>query len=243
MNEQLIITAIYSGLFLTLFAVGEMLYHVFKLKAESTRKIIHVFTGLICFSFPLFITSHWSVLFLTISFALILSLSIRFKLLKSINAIDRKTSGSILFPISIYIMFWAYSYFGHNNLSGNGLTWESAKNLKGIFSDTKGIYYFLPLLIFSISDPLAALFGKKWPHGKYTLNAETKTMVGTFAFFTSATAISFLFLVYQIHSLQTALFMSLILGFGTAVTEGLSQKGFDNLFIPTSAIVILVLFQ
>ena len=243
MNNQVLITAIYSGIFLILFALGELLYHVLKFKAESTRKIIHVGTGLVCFSFPLFITEHWSVLFLTISFALILVLSVKFKLLKSINAIDRKTSGSFLFPISIYIMFWAYSIFGKETSCGCDLKWTASRDLKGIIEDTAGIYYFLPLLIFSISDPLAALFGKKWPYVKYTIQNETKSLVGSTAFLLSSSAISFLFFINQSASFTIALLFSVILGVGTTIAEGLSQKGFDNFFIPVTTIAILILLR
>ena len=243
MKDQLIVTVIYSVLFLSLFAIGEFLYHKLNFKAESTRKLVHVFTGLICFSFPIFVSTHWVVLFLTISFALILVLSMRFNLLKSINAIERKTSGSFLFPISIYVMYWAYSIFGQGNFTGNDLVWTSSSDLYGLLGDKAGIYYFLPLLIFSISDPLAAMCGKKWPYGKYSIRKETKTFLGSTAFLLSSITISFVFLVNQSSNFSMALLFSVFLGIGTTAAEGISQKGFDNLFIPIAAIAILILLR
>ena len=243
MNNEGLITAVYSGIFLSLFALGELLYNVFKFKAETTRKIVHFGTGFICFSFPLYITEHWSVLFLTISFVLLLVLSMKFKFLKSINGIDRKTNGSFLFPISIYMIFWAYSIIGKENYYGGDLIWTSSRDINGVLNNTDGVYYFLPLLIFSVSDPLAALFGKKWPFGKYTILKETKTVVGSIVFLLSSFCISLLFMTNQSSSLSSAIIISLILGVSTTLAEGISQKGFDNILIPITAIAILFIIK
>lgn len=242
MLNQIEITAIYSSAFLCLFALGDILYYFLKLKAETTRKFVHVFTGLICFSFPLFITTHWSVLFLTISFGLILIFSIRFNLLKSINAVDRKTAGSYLFPISIYVMYLSYAFLGRGSSDAVNITWESTYALQGILSDTAGIYYFLPLLVFSISDPLAAIVGHRWPFGKYSVKTDGKTLAGSLAFFVSAFIVSLLFTTHQFASLSYSILIALLIALATTAAEGVSQKGFDNLFVPLAAIFVLMFF-
>src|SRR5687768_11493323 len=107
MNQsELIHTALYAGGFLILFASGELLYHVFKVPVEITRKYVHILTGFICLSFPFVLNTHWSVLILTVSFVLILVTSIKLNMLKSINAVKRTTRGSFLFPLVIYVTFW-----------------------------------------------------------------------------------------------------------------------------------------
>lgn len=242
MLNQIEITAIYSCAFLCLFVVGDILYHFLKLKVEVTRKFVHVLTGLICFSFPLFITTHWSVLFLTISFALILIFSIRFNLLKSINAVDRRTVGSYLFPVSIYVTYLSYAFFGRGSSDAVNIIWESTYDLKGILTDKAGVFYFLPLLVFSISDPLAAIVGQRWPIGKYSVKKDGKTLSGSFAFFTSSFVVSLLFTTHQFSSLSYAILIALLISLTTTIAEGVSQKGFDNLFVPLSAIFVLVLF-
>tara|TARA_B110000305_G_scaffold242173_1_gene320725 strand:+ start:6877 stop:7608 length:732 start_codon:yes stop_codon:yes gene_type:complete len=242
MLGQIEITAIYSGAFLCLFVLGDILYHFFKLKVEVTRKFVHIFTGLICFSFPLFITTHWSVLFLTISFALILIFSIRLNLLKSINAVDRKTVGSYMFPVSIYVMYLSYALIGRGSLDAVDVVWESTYDLNGILLNKAGMYYFLPLLVFSISDPLAAIVGQKWPIGKYSVKKEGKTLAGSLAFFGSALLVSLLFTTHQFSSLSHAILIALLISLVTTIAEGISQKGFDNLFVPLAAILVLIFF-
>ena len=241
--NQLVITLIYSGAFLLLFAIGEMIFHVLKFKAEHSRKIVHIFTGLICMSFPFFITTHWSVLFLTLSFVAILAISIRFNYLNSINGVDRKTSGSYLFPISIYIMYWAYAYFGHQSITGNDLVWESEISLQGMLSDTAGIFYFLPLLIFSFADPAAAIIGKKWPLMPYTVLGQTKTLSGSIGFLTVAFCFSFFYCTHYFTELNRAILVAITLAFSTTISEGLAQKGTDNIFVPLIAVITLYLFQ
>jgi phytol kinase len=240
--NQIEITAIYSGAFLCLFVLGDILYHVFKFKVEFTRKFVHVLTGLICFSFPLFITSHWSVLFLTISFALLLIFSIRFKLLRSINAVTRKTAGSYLFPVSIYILYLTYAFWGRESANGVHVIWESTYDLKGIFTDKAGVFYFLPLLIFSISDPLAAFVGQRWQKGRFSAKQQSKTLAGSLAFFVSSFVVSIPFTSHQFSNLSYAVFIALLVSLVTTIAERLSHKGFDNLFIPLVAIFVLACF-
>ena len=83
------------GSFAALFAGAELLYRVWRMNAETTRKVVHVGTGLLALLFPLALTSHWQVLALCGSFAVLLWISIRYKLLPSINGIRRKSYGSL----------------------------------------------------------------------------------------------------------------------------------------------------
>lgn len=237
----MVITIIYSAVFLVLFALGELMFHLLKVRSEITRKFVHIGTGLTCFTFPVFITTHFSVLFLTCSFALILIISIRFKFLKSINAVERITVGSYMFPITIYIMYISYSVFGHENYTGSNILWESPVSVMGVLKDKAAIYYFLPLLIFTLSDPLAALVGQRWPYGKYVILKETKTLAGSSAFFISSFALTYLFLSFHLETTGLIILVSFIMAVTTTVAEGVSQKGFDNLFVPVSALGVLIL--
>ena len=86
-ERELINMSIYAGCFLALFGIAEILYHKLKVYVEITRKTVHLGTGLITLSFPLFLETHWSVLILTISFVVILSLSKLYNLVKCIYGI------------------------------------------------------------------------------------------------------------------------------------------------------------
>jgi phytol kinase len=157
-------TFIIGLMFLALFGIGELLYHKLHVKAELTRKFIHAVTGLLTLLFPVMIDNRWLVLLLCFGFLVILIVSIRFNLIRSINAIDRKSYGSITYPISIFGCYLAYEY------TGNDYT-----------------FYYLPVLTLAFCDPLAAIFGKTWPYGKIG----NKTIVGSSAFFVSAFTLAF----------------------------------------------------
>lgn len=223
MSRDLLNTLILAGLFLSLFGVAEFLYHRLKVKSEYTRKLVHIGTGLLTLLFPIMLGNHWLVLFLCASFAVILILSLKFDLLKSINAIERVSIGSISYPISVYGCYLAFDHF-----------------------DQRYAFFYLPVLILAICDPVAALCGKRWPIGKYSIGNENKTIVGSLAFVISAVVIIILLpnvfqrLTYQpVSLLQILIYVPLI----AAISEALSRKGSDNLSIPASVLITLIFLE
>jgi len=227
MKSEIINMITLSCSFLALFGLAEILYHYFTVKVETTRKLVHCGTGLITLMFPLLLENHWSVLFLSSSFAILLLASLYFKLLPSINAINRKSIGSLAYPIAVYCCYLAYEFINH----GVG---ESDKQL---------IYFYLPMLILAVSDPIAALTGKKWPFGIYYIGVDSKTLMGTGMFFASSATISLVGLYYLNPgiSIVTILLQACIISGVAAVTEAVSVKGFDNLTIPFSVLICLLI--
>ncbi|MCE3295787.1 MAG: phosphatidate cytidylyltransferase [Crocinitomicaceae bacterium] len=221
MNTDLIHALILAGSFLALFGLAEILYHLLKVQAEYTRKLVHIGTGLLTLLFPLLLSSHWWVLALCSSFALILILSMRFSLLKSINAIDRESVGSLCYPVSVYCCFLAFIHYG-----------EIA-------------FFYIPILILAICDPVAALTGKKWPLGKFTIGKNSKSLMGTAMFFVSAILV--IIGIYLILGGETVsfkgIFELLIIASVSAFVEALSGRGYDNLTIPLSVLLCLTAFQ
>lgn len=217
MNSDLLNTIILAGAFLCLFSVAEFLFHFLKVKVELTRKLVHLGTGVLTLLFPLMLDNHWLVLLLCSSFALILVLSLKYNLLKSINAIDRESVGSIAYPVAVYITYLFYDNYRPNY-----------------------IYFYLPILILAICDPLAALLGKKFPLGKYKVGKETKTIMGSSAFFVSAFSV-YVFL-FSLLNMSVLITYALIISIVATITEALSKKGFDNITIPFSVIICLYIF-
>ncbi|HRF80511.1 MAG TPA: hypothetical protein PL070_10545 [Flavobacteriales bacterium] len=211
-------TALLALAFLVLFASAEWLHHKRRFKAEITRKYVHIMTGLLTLSFPFALKDHWHVLFLCSSFLLILLLSMRWGLLRSINGVDRETFGSLLYPMVVFGCYLAYEHFA-------------------LF-----VFYYLPILILAICDPMAALVGKRWPRGRYTVLGHTKTLSGSFAFFSTALVLGLLlFLGAEEARPLEGLTLALIIAAVTSVAEGVSHKGYDNLTVPLSAMLLLVL--
>lgn len=220
MNLSLAYTLVLAAAFLLLFLIAEVLFWKFNVKVETTRKMVHLGSGLISLSFPYLINDTLFVFILCSSFIGILLLSFKYKFLKSVNNVDRKTHGSILFPIIVFVCYLAF-----------------------VESDSI-LFYYLPLLILSISDPLAALVGKRFPLGKYHLFGGTKTLMGSGAFLISAFVCSiFSMTLIAGMDMEKALEYSIYLALGTTVVEAILIKGFDNFFIPISCMSILLILE
>lgn len=220
MNESLLNSIYLAIAFLMLFASAELLYHKFKIHAEVTRKYVHLVTGLLTMLFPLLIGNHWYVLALCSSFLIILISSLYLNMLPSINAVDRVTRGSILYPIVVYACYMVFYKYGELR------------------------FFYLPILILAICDPIAALVGKSWPKWSYHLFGHSKTLSGSLGFFASASAlcIGIMFGV-EGQPLSEVIIPSLIVSLITGCAEALTHKGYDNLTIPASALAVLIFAQ
>lgn len=215
MTADWINSALLSASFLALFGIAEVLYHFAHVKVELTRKLVHLGTGALTLLFPVMLSNHWFVLLLCGSFALILIVSLRFKLLPSINAIDRVSVGSLAYPASVYgcyLVFQAeHQHFG---------------------------FFYIPILTLAICDPIAALAGKRWPLGKYTIGKDTKTLMGSGMFLLSAVAV-YAVTVSMLDSqteLQSIIFRGFIVATIACLAEAVSGKGTDNLTIPAAVL-------
>ena len=219
MTQNIINAILLGGLFLVLFAFAEFLYQKANWKATHTRKIVHLGTGLLTLLFPIWITNHWFILGLCSSFLIILLLSLKFNLLQSINGVERETRGSILFPIIVYVCFLVYNHY------------DSL------------IYFYVPILILAISDPIAALVGKKFGLGEYKIFGHTKTFIGSAGFCVSAFVITAIGMSSILNiSLREVLIVSIVNAIFTTISEAISHKGYDNFTIPVTSILVLILF-
>lgn len=204
--------------FLTIFGSAEFLYHQFNLKVEWSRKYVHCAAGLLTLLFPVMLGSHWLVLLMSSCFAVILFLSKRLNLLQSIHNIERKSKGAILYPIAIYFCFLLQDMVGAR------------------------IFFYLPVLIMAISDPVAALCGKRFPKGKYQIGQARKTLVGSAAFMMSAFVLCMIvFGFWWQLPLQTIMLFSIIVAFLTTLVEAVSGRGMDNITIPVCVVFCLYL--
>lgn len=220
MNQDVQNALILGGMFTALFALAEALYHWCGVKAEYTRKMVHVVSGISSLAFPILFDTHWMVLALCSSFALVLWLSYQYNHLPSINKVGRHTHGGLLFPVVVYLCFWGYT------------------------QSEMYIYYFLPILILALSDPLAALAGKSMPIGPYLVFGQSKTLMGSSAFFVSALLCTTLALwLMEGAALPKAFIAGAFIALVTTTVEAISHKGYDNLLIPISGIAALLFVQ
>lgn len=212
-----------SALFIALFAMAEILYHLCRVRAEYTRKIVHAGTGLLTLLFPLCFHHLWQVMIICTAFLILLTGSMRLGFLRSINAVTRTTSGSLLYPVIVIFVFAFYQYMQRSSLLFDAL-----------------LYFYLPILLMAICDPVAALAGGFYKKSHPGLIG--KTWAGSFSFFIAALLISAV--LYNLFSIDvrsmSILLYAIITAIVTMITERLSKKGWDNFTIP--AIVMLFLY-
>ena len=218
MSIQLIYTLLYLAGYFIIIKLSELLYHKFTVEAEITRKLAHILGSLSSLSLLYFFDSHWYVLAISFIFFLILLISKRNTIFKSIDNIQRESIGSILMPISIYVSF---------------LTAE-------LFSES--LYFILPVMILGISDPIACLVGTgfKDPKQIRILDCDIpKTYIGSLAFFlTTFILTTSAYLTSNLpgyYIIAAGLIFAIIL----TLVEIISVKGVDNLTLPIFSIVLI----
>ena len=132
--------------------------------------------------------------------------------------VQRQSCGDILFVLSICMVF--------------------------TFSGGDFILYLIPILILSVADSAAAIAGIYFGRHVYTISGSTKTLEGSTVYFLVAFSCGLLFL-WGPGDLDrfSILTVSLFLAWVTTLLEAVSGRGWDNLFPPLAAVLMLAGFQ
>lgn len=225
MGSTITLSVVYFLAIILLLAFNELNYRRMKVKGEITRKFAHFTATVAVVPFPYIFSSHWYVLILALVFFAALFVTQYAKQLKSIHDIERKSVGSYLLPLSIYITF----------LMSNLL-------------DNKFIY-ILPMLILGICDPMAAIVGmnmKRNNHKIVIFGIDTgKSIYGSGSFMITAFMISLIALYFHRGAFDfTTFWVALVVAIVSTLSELFSWRGSDNLTIPvgTALILLLVLY-
>ena len=201
------------GFFVLLF-IAEILHDKFHVHVEHSRKFLHVAGGLYALLTPLWIHSLWILITLTLIALFTLWYTKRKGLLKSLHGVSRQSFGSVLFLIPISFCYLYSLYTG------------------------KPIYFYLPILLMIISDTLAFYAGRKFNWLRYKTGRMHKTVGGSIAFFGSAFLISW----FMLGANRQILLLSVGIAMVTTLIEARSQGGWDNLFVPLSAVLCIWLW-
>ena len=217
MNKQPVCAIIFLGIFLLLIGLTHALYRLFDVSSEYSRKFLHVTGGLLALTAPLFFTSHWWV-FILCSLAFLLLLFTYLKhWLPSIHHIERKSIGSVVYPIPIYLCFLVAS--NKNN----------------------DLLFYLPISFLTICDTLAEVGGKKWGNKSRSLMYQQKTVAGSLSFAVSALAISIAWGTISNLTFLQFIFICTATALVSTATEMISTKGWDNITVPLVALACLLL--
>lgn len=223
MTNLIVLSIVYLVGMGLLLAFNELNYRRLGVNSEITRKFAHFTATLATVPFPYIFSSHWYVLILALIFFAVLFITQYGKLLKSIHGVERKSIGSYLLPLSIYVIFLISSTH-HNKF-----------------------LYILPMMILAICDPMAAILGMniKTRNGQIVLFGHKfkKTWLGSGAFLVTSFIICLIALYFHRAAFDLKTFwLASLIAVTSTLGELLSGRGSDNLTIPLSVVIILMLF-
>lgn len=197
-----------------LFAVGECLHRLMKVRVEFTRKLTHVGAGMIVLSFPWTLSSPWTVFVLSLSFGGLLSIGKVTGLLSSVHNVERKTSGAFYYPVAVLGTFW---------LSGGD-----------------PLLFCVPIAVMALADTAAALVGQSVGQFHYRVFDNKRSVEGSMGFFAFALAICLAGLAFNgSPGWPAMLIVALVAAIMATATEAISVRGSDNLFIPYTVFLVL----
>ncbi len=197
---KLIITI---SIFLILFGLVETLQKLSKIKHALTRKIAHMFSGIIVFFLPYFLSSK-EIIILGLVFSALLGISKYLDLLPSIHKIDRKTLGEVYYPLGI-----ATSAF--------------------FFLPNDVLAFQFGVLVLAFSDSLAGIVGDALGKHRISLLKNNKSLEGSSIFFLTTLLISiFISLKLKTAHLEPLLVVSTLI----TLVELVLLFGLDNLLLP-----------
>jgi phytol kinase len=171
--------------------------------SELTRKLVHILVGIFVAFWPFFL-SWQQIQFLSLAFLIVVGISIKLNIFRSIHAVQRNAVGEVLFALVIGIL---------------------------AFIVTDKWIFAAAMLHLSLADGLAAVVGLGWgEHNTYKILGHTKSVAGSVAFFICSMLIM---IVYVAFSKATGNAVDLLwLPVAATVAENIAVQGTDNLVIP-----------
>jgi phytol kinase len=193
--------------------ISEFLWRKKLLSAEVSRKFVHMGTGILVAFLPFFVS--WSAIqALSVAFLVVIFVSARFKIFRSIHSVKRVTRGEILYAVGIGVC---------------------------AFLEPASWIFTVAILHLAVADALAAMVGTKWGRRtNYTILSHGKSLLGSMTFFYASMAIFIGVIVfYQGDSLPSNYLLLIVVPTLLTMLENISWYGLDNVTVPIMAIVLL----
>ena len=189
---------------------AEYLSRLKQIHAELTRKLVHVAVGTFVAFWPFFLTWR-QIQFLSLAFFVVVCLSIRMDIFRSIHAVKRSITGELLFAIVI--------------------------GLLALIATDKWIF-MAAMLHLSVADGLAAVVGLGWGDtNSYKVMGKEKSIAGSLAFLVTSFVILGIYALFS--NSDTSLATLLVLPFVATAVENIAVNGTDNLVMPLLIAVVL----
>jgi phytol kinase len=171
--------------------------------SELTRKLVHILVGVFVAFWPFFL-SWRQIQMISLAFLVVVLISVKLHIFRSIHAVQRNALGEVLFALIIGIL---------------------------AFIATDKWIFAAAMLHLSVADGLAAIVGLGWgDHNKYKIMGHTKSVAGTLAFFMTSVLImiGYVILSGAPYSSVTLLWLPVTV----TLAENVAVHGTDNMVIP-----------
>lgn len=211
---ELLGAGVLTAIFFAIIATAEIWSRRGTPSPETTRKFVHLGSGLACLTFPFLLSSPFTVLAMAAGMTLFFRIAAYFEFLESVHGIDRTSRGSEYYPLAIFLVF----------LLAGDQPWV----------------YVASVLILGVADAFAALVGSRYGRLRYTVQEDRKSVEGSTVFFLIAVA-AIVLPGWALGPEPTSeLALSAIIGAALLTGfEAISLQGADNLFVPVAGCVIL----
>ena len=223
MDDSLFLFVLPPLLLVPAMGLLSMIRSSHKIGQELKRKSFHVGFGLVALSFPVIWTESWMVV---TGFALALGWMFAVRALPRLQ----KYFGSVLHDCdrkSLGEFYYAVSVAG----------------LILVTSDSP-LLYVIPILILSLADAAAAIFGRLIPSQALTGCLRDKSVAGCTAFFVVAAAICVATLAfYTALPVWQITVCALVVATATCLAEAVCRRGLDNLVVPFVAWAVLAVLK
>jgi phytol kinase len=205
--REIVNVGVAGGPLLAILVLAEALHRRRAAGPEATRKLVHALSGLVAATFPWLFESAWSVVVLTVSFAVLIAATRKLGLLPSVHGVTRRTEGGLFYPLAVLLLF--------------------------LLAAHRPEAYLPAIVVLALADPAAALVGGRYGRNRYRVFGGNKSVEGSLAF--AACALPCVFVpLGLLTSLPPAslLLWSLHVTLLATVLEALAPQGSDNLAIP-----------
>jgi dolichol kinase len=189
---------------------AEWLTRARQIHAELTRKLVHVAVGTFVAFWPFFL-SWRQIQLLSLAFFVVVAISIKLNIFRSIHAVKRNIVGELLFAVVIGM-------------------------LALILTDPW--IFMAAMLHLSVADGMAAVIGVGWGEtNAYKVLGRDKSVAGTTAFLIVSVCVMVAFKLYGDTSVSWLTVAWL--PFLAAAAENISGHGTDNLIMPLLVALVL----
>ena len=174
---------------------------------ENLRKIIHIGIGPVIPLAIILNIDQTSALYFTGIISLFTFINYKFKLLPTIEDIDRKSYGTLFYCLSLFILIYLYWNKDPTSL------------IAGFF-------------IMTFGDGFAGLIGKNYKSKNWIFLNQKKSFFGTMTMFCISLIVVFSLSYFQKYSFNINFFT---IAFISTILEQFSIFGVDNIIVPLSA--------